>query len=232
MPRTKKTEVQTTAQTNTKAMRDARHSKVVSTRVPIVKEVPVTHSTQFDYREALSNGIMCCLAGIVGDDYKSFYAYKILAFYREHKRYKEFFTFAHSLKTHNLKTHNLKTHKLKRDDFKVEYHTLVDGYNFKNKTIAVDFDGTLCTNKYPDIGLPNVTLIERLIKLKENNTIILWTCRNGNKLNSAVEWCKSHGLEFDYVNENSELTLAKYNYEDSRKITADIYIDDKARTTL
>ena len=224
MPRKKQsTEVATTSQTNTKAMRDARHSKVVSTVAPIVKELPTTHQVEpFDCREALSNGIMCCLAGIVGDDYKSFYAYKILAFYREHKKYREFFNF----------THNLKTHKLKRDDFKSEYQTLVDGYNFKNKTIAVDFDGTLCTNKYPEIGLPNVNLIERLIKLKDNNTIILWTCRTGEQLSSAVEWCKKHGLEFDYVNENSELTLAKYNYEDSRKITADIYIDDRAMKSL
>lgn len=224
MPRKKQsTEVATTSQTNTKAMRDARHSKVVSTVAPIIKEIPATHPiTSFDCREALSNGIMCCLAGIVGDDYRSFYAYKILAFYREHKKYREFFDFAH----------NLRTHKLKRDDFKSEYQTLVDGYNFKNKTIAVDFDGTLCTNKYPEIGLPNVNLIERLIKLKDNNTIILWTCRTGEQLNSAVEWCKKHGLEFDYVNENSELTLAKYNYEDSRKITADIYIDDRAMKSL
>ena len=224
MPRKKQsTEVATTSQTNTKAMRDARHSKVVSTVAPIVRELPTTNQVApFDCREALSNGIMCCLAGIVGDDYRSFYAYKILAFYREHKKYREFFNFAH----------NLRTHKLKRDDFKSEYQTLFDGYNFKNKTIAVDFDGTLCTNKYPEIGLPNVNLIERLIKLKDNNTIILWTCRTGEQLYSAVEWCKKHGLEFDYVNENSELTLAKYNYEDSRKITADIYIDDRAMKSL
>ena len=96
MPRKKQSiEVATTSQTNTKAMRDARHSKVVSTIAPIVKELPTIPITHFDCREALSNGIMCCLAGIVGDDYRSFYAYKILAFYREHKKYREFFNFAH-----------------------------------------------------------------------------------------------------------------------------------------
>lgn len=220
MPRKKQsTEVATTSQTNTKAMRDARHSKVVATREPL--SLPTT-ATPFNCSEALANGIMCCLAGIVGDDYRSFYAYKILAFYREHKRYKEFFRFAH----------NLRTHKLKRDDFKSDYHTLVDCYNFKNKTIAVDFDGTLCVNKYPEIGLPNLSLIDRLIKLKENNTLILWTCRNGDQLTKAVEWCKNHGLEFDFINENSELTLAKYDRVDSRKITADIYIDDRAMKSL
>ena len=218
MPRKKSVEI--TANTNTKAMRDARHSKVVRPIEESPKiEMPLT---RINVHEALSNGVICCLAGILGDDYRCYYAYKILTFYREHKRYKEFFEFARSLKTH----------KLKRDDYKSEYHTIVDGYNFKNKTIAVDFDGTLCTNKYPEIGLPNVTLIERLIKLKDSNTLILWTCRTGDQLNKAVEWCKNHGLEFDYVNENSELTLAKYNYEDSRKITADIYIDDRAIKTL
>ena len=93
----------------------------------------------------------------------------------------------------------------------------------KNKIIAVDFDGTLVTDKYPKIGEPNVKLI---------NTLILWTCRNGEKLKEAVEFCLLCDLHFDYINENSKETLKKYKYKDSRKISADIYIDDRARATL
>ena len=69
--------------------------------------------------------------------------------------------------------------------------------------IAVDFDGTLCTDCFPDIGQPNTALIELLQGLKQQGRqIILWTCRCGKQLEEAVEWCRKRELEFDAVNEN------------------------------
>ena len=54
--------------------------------------------------------------------------------------------------------------------------------------IAVDFDGTLCTDCFPKIGQPNTALIELLQGLKQQGRqIILWTCRCGNQLEEAVE---------------------------------------------
>ena len=102
----------------------------------------------------------------------------------------------------------------------------------KNKIIAVDFDGTLVKDEYPKIGSPNIKLINKLKKLSCDNTLILWTCRTGDKLKEAVEFCLLCDLQFDYINENSKEILEKYGNIDSRKITADIYLDDKARTTL
>jgi len=102
----------------------------------------------------------------------------------------------------------------------------------KNKIIAVDFDGTLVKDEYPKIGSPNIKLINKLRKLSRDNTLILWTCRTGDKLKEAVEFCLLCDLQFDYINENSKEILEKYGNIDSRKITADIYLDDKARTTL
>lgn len=102
----------------------------------------------------------------------------------------------------------------------------------KNKIIAVDFDGTLVRDEYPKIGSPNIKLINKLRKLSRDNTLILWTCRTGDKLKEAVEFCLLCDLQFDYINENSKEVLEKYGNIDSRKITADIYLDDKARTTL
>ena len=94
--------------------------------------------------------------------------------------------------------------------------------------IAVDFDGTLCSDCYPEIGIPNLPLIHLLRQLKEQDKeLILWTCRCGDKLDAAVEWCKRFGLEFDAVNENVARTIEKYGTE-SRKVSADVYIDDKA----
>lgn len=102
----------------------------------------------------------------------------------------------------------------------------------KNKTIAVDFDGVLVKDAYPKIGEPNEWLIEALKKLYKDNTLILWTCRNGDLLEEAVAFLEKRGLKFHYVNENSDATLEKYDYVDSRKITADIYLDDKSLDPL
>jgi len=85
--------------------------------------------------------------------------------------------------------------------------------------IAVDFDSTLNIK-----GKPNKKLIEKLIESRENgDKIILWTCREGDSLDYAVEFCCDNGLEFDSINDNIE--DSKYS---SRKIYADVYIDDKS----
>ena len=98
----------------------------------------------------------------------------------------------------------------------------------KNSIFAVDFDGTLCENDWPNIGSPNVTLIRILIAMREKgDKIILWTCRCGDNLTEAIEWCRSHGLEFDAVNDNLPECVAEFG-DNSRKIFADVYIDDKS----
>lgn len=95
-------------------------------------------------------------------------------------------------------------------------------------TIAVDFDGTLCENKWPDIGNANLELIEQLKYAKRKGAkLILWTCRSGEYLDTAVAWCASYGLKFDAVNENLPEVIEKFG-EDTRKIVANIYLDDKA----
>ncbi len=96
------------------------------------------------------------------------------------------------------------------------------------KIIAVDFDGTLCYSKWPDLGDPNVRLIERLKKWREaGNKLILWTCRAGDALDNAVSWCREQELEFDAINDNLPEVVALYG-NNSRKITCDYYIDDRA----
>lgn len=98
--------------------------------------------------------------------------------------------------------------------------------------LAVDFDGTICADRFPEIGEPLFFAIEMLTKLKENgNKLILWTCRTDLPerayLTEAVEFCRERGLIFDAVNDN--LPDAPYiDKGNSRKIFADFYIDDKA----
>lgn len=96
-----------------------------------------------------------------------------------------------------------------------------------SKIYAIDFDGTLCKSKFPDIGEPIPSAIEYVKQLKEDgHKLILWTCRVGKNLDDAVKWCKEQGIEFDAVNENLQEVIDEYG-GDSRKVTADYYIDDK-----
>lgn len=97
------------------------------------------------------------------------------------------------------------------------------------KIIAVDFDGTLFDTEWPSIiKKPNYKLIVYLIyrRMYCKDRIILWTCRCGKDLEVAVEACANQGLIFDAINENLPDMIEKFG-GDSRKIFADIYIDDK-----
>ncbi len=68
--------------------------------------------------------------------------------------------------------------------------------------IATDFDGTICENKYPEIGEPrNNTILYLKEKQKNGAKIVLWTCRVDELLDAAVKWCRNKGLIFDAVNE-------------------------------
>ena len=97
-----------------------------------------------------------------------------------------------------------------------------------SKIIAVDFDGCLCENKWPEIGLANLPAIEALKRRREQgDKIILWTCRCGRQLAEAIEWCRGRGLHFDAVNENLPETKERYG-EWGPKVTADEYWDDRA----
>lgn len=97
-----------------------------------------------------------------------------------------------------------------------------------NQVIAVDFDGTLCKQAWPEIGEENEILIEHLKEQQAAGArLILWTNREGDLLEEAVEWCKARGLTFDTVNANLPELIDLYK-NDCRKINADIYIDDKA----
>lgn len=93
-------------------------------------------------------------------------------------------------------------------------------------TIAVDFDGTLVENRYPEIGKPLMFAFETLQKLQdEGHQIILWTYRSGIKLQEAVEFCEERGIKFYAVNKS----YPEEEYEEhlSRKILADFFIDDR-----
>jgi hypothetical protein len=95
-------------------------------------------------------------------------------------------------------------------------------------TIAIDFDGTIVEHRYPEIGkeLPFATQTLRML-IEDRHKLILWSVREGKLLEEAVEWCRKRGVEFYAVNKDfPEEDLSK-NQSFSRKIKADIWIDDR-----
>ena len=93
--------------------------------------------------------------------------------------------------------------------------------------IAIDFDGTIVEHRYPGIGREIPFAIDTLKMLtQDGHRLILWSVREGQLLEEAVEWCRERGLEFYAVNKD----FPEENREDkkfSRKLKVDMFIDDR-----
>lgn len=92
---------------------------------------------------------------------------------------------------------------------------------------AVDFDGLLVENKFPEIGELRQPMFNAVKRLQENGwKIVLWSCRTGDMLKDAVEFCVQNGLVPDAVNENLK-EVQEYFGGDTRKVFANMYLDDR-----
>jgi hypothetical protein len=91
--------------------------------------------------------------------------------------------------------------------------------------IAVDFDGTIVEHEYPKIGKAIPFAIETLLQLqKEGHILLMWTVRDGDLLQEAVNYCEKKGLKFYAANKNhpdEDVSTA------SRKLNAEMFIDDR-----
>jgi hypothetical protein len=93
--------------------------------------------------------------------------------------------------------------------------------------IAIDFDGTLHTGEWPGIGAPAPYAADVLQRLSaEGHYIIIWTCREGEKQTDMVNWLIAHEIPFNRINDNAPEQTAIFG-NNCRKVSADIYIDDK-----
>lgn len=92
--------------------------------------------------------------------------------------------------------------------------------------IAVDFDGTIVQHRYPKIGeeIPFAIDTLKLIQKELRHHLILWTVREGELLEEAVNYCKERGLVFYAVNQNHP---EDKSVEGPRKLMADMFIDDR-----
>lgn len=95
-------------------------------------------------------------------------------------------------------------------------------------TIAVDFDGTIVEHKYPQIGEEIPFAIDTLkMLIRDHHKLILWSVREGELLEEAINWCKERGVEFYAVNHDYPEEKWEENPHFSRKLKADIFIDDR-----
>ncbi len=95
-------------------------------------------------------------------------------------------------------------------------------------TIAVDFDGTIVEHEYPAIGRERPFATETLKALiADRHQLILWTVREGELLEEAVNWCRERGVEFYAVNKDFPEENIVLNEHFSRKLKVDLWIDDR-----
>lgn len=94
--------------------------------------------------------------------------------------------------------------------------------------VAIDFDGTIVEDKFPEIGELKPGAVEAINALyKAGYTIIIWTCRTGINKARSVEFLAKQGIKWHYINEGSKANVKAYGGVDTRKVFADVYVDDK-----
>ncbi|MCG8474966.1 MAG: hydrolase [Cytophagales bacterium] len=92
--------------------------------------------------------------------------------------------------------------------------------------IAIDFDGTIVEDRYPKIGRAMPFAFETMKALQqEGHDLVLWTYRSGESLAEALAFCEAQGIVFYAVNES--YPNERLEKGESRKINADVFIDDR-----
>ena len=93
--------------------------------------------------------------------------------------------------------------------------------------IAIDFDGTIVHDAFPKIGPLQPYAKDVINRLHQaGHYIIIWTSRNNASLIEAVNYLLEKGVSFDRINDSEPENRSQYTH-DTRKIYADIYIDDR-----
>ena len=89
--------------------------------------------------------------------------------------------------------------------------------------IAVDFDGTIVTHEYPEIGKEVPGAIETIKVLQKNgHDVFLWTMRDKLELQEAIAYLEDKGIYLNGYNRSPA------QFSSSLKQYASIYIDDAA----
>ena len=118
------------------------------------------------------------------------------------------------------------------DEMNIKAVETMENKEVRPKIIAVDFDGCLATNKFPEVGDPINKTISRLKQEQANGAkVILWTNRRDKPLDDAVKFCKEQGIHLDAINANLPEIIEAFG-GDTRKVFANEYWDDRAVYSL
>lgn len=94
--------------------------------------------------------------------------------------------------------------------------------------LAIDFDETIAINSpFPKlVGIKRQAdyYIRKLVE--EGYYIIIWSCRSDGDAEDAKEFLTTHNIPYHQFNEQHPSCIEYYN-NDTRKVAADLYIDDK-----
>ena len=93
--------------------------------------------------------------------------------------------------------------------------------------IAIDFDETLHTGTWPQIGQPKAFAPDTLRRLNEAGPyLIIWTCREGKEQTDAANSLLMQNIPLNRMNDNQPENTRKYG-TNTRKVNADLYLDDR-----
>ena len=88
----------------------------------------------------------------------------------------------------------------------------------KTYLVAIDFDGTLWNgSRLVDDAVEFVRWLDSIGVER-----VLWTCREGRTLQKALDVLDEAGIAFRFVNQGNG------KRPDSRKVNANLYVDDQA----
>jgi len=98
----------------------------------------------------------------------------------------------------------------------------------KQLRIAIDFDGTIVVSDYPKIGRLMTNAKETINKwYSQGHIISINTCRAEAFLDDCKSFLADNDIKYHFINENDPALVEMYGM-DTRKMSADIYFDDKA----
>ena len=93
--------------------------------------------------------------------------------------------------------------------------------------ISIDFDGTIVYESWPEPGAVFPNAREVINELYEKgHTIVINTCRSGKHEGVAQDVLENNNINYHWINTNVPDLIHKYGM-DCRKISADVYIDNK-----
>ena len=97
----------------------------------------------------------------------------------------------------------------------------------KKLILAIDFDGTIATDSFPEVGTLREDADVIIRKLYEDgHDIIINTCRTGKYEGLAEYFLVDNNIPYHFINSNLPRVIDTYK-QDCRKISADFYIDNR-----